>query len=65
MGLEGTGLDWSGSSFRRRRNVAAELPRERKGAEGKGKERTGLDWSGSSFRRRRDVAAELPMDGIG
>jgi hypothetical protein len=54
--VDGTGSDWrgkewigrerKGSSFRRRRNVTAELPKEGNGGDGIGWERTGVDWRG-------------------
>ena len=41
MGKEWTGVEWSGSSFRRRRNVKAELPKDGRGSDVMGVERIG------------------------
>ena len=47
-GVERSGADRKGSSFRSRRNVTAELPKEWKGAERKGVERSGGEGKGSN-----------------
>ena len=43
IGWERTGVDWRGSSFRRRRNVTAELPKDGRGSEWIGVDRNGVE----------------------
>ena len=49
IGMDGRGREWSGSSFRSRRNVAAELPKDGTGWDWTGSEWTGGDGSGAAL----------------
>ena len=47
--MDGNGAEWSGSSFRSRRNVTAELPKERRGGDWTGLDRMGADGRGEAL----------------
>ncbi|GDY10189.1 hypothetical protein LBMAG52_36770 [Planctomycetia bacterium] len=49
MGLDGIGWERKGSSFRSRRNVTAELPKDWRGLEGIGGDWIGLDGKGKAL----------------